>query len=104
MGVLTTRPLADGRARRAKDKGCSLAEAELLQQDAGALDLLAAQRAEEARNQPVHQLEVRRQRRRGVVGGVEHLFAEALGVERGARAAVDEDETAGKRKALALLE
>jgi hypothetical protein len=31
----------------------------LLQQDAGALDFLAAQRAEEAWNQAIHQLEIR---------------------------------------------
>src|SRR6266850_8123848 len=64
----------------------------LLEKDAGALDLLAAERAEEARDQPVHQLEIRGKRRRALVRVVEHLFPEVLGVHHGPGAAVDEDE------------
>src|SRR5712691_4065421 len=74
----------------------------LLQKDAGAFDFLAAQRAQEARNQPVHQLEIRRQRRGALVCVVEHLFAEVLRVHDGARAAVDEDELRLEDVTLAL--
>src|SRR6185369_13859247 len=75
----------------------------LLEKDAGALDLLAAQGAEEARNQAIHQLEIRRQRRRRLVRVIEDLLVEALRVQRGATAAVDEDEAAVEAEALALL-
>src|SRR5215471_19487045 len=74
----------------------------LLQQDPGAADLLAAERAEEVRHQPVHQLEVRRQRRRVLLRVVQDLFPIALRVQRRAGAAVDEDELGPQDEALAL--
>src|SRR5689334_198519 len=43
----------------------------LFEKDARALDLLAAQRAQEVRHQPIHQLEVGRQRRRVLLSRVE---------------------------------
>src|SRR5579884_1893188 len=84
-------------------KGLSLpARPGLLQKDAGSLDLLAAERAQEARDQAVHQLEIRGERRRALVRVVEHLFAEVLRVHDRAGAAVDEDELRLQDVALAL--
>src|SRR6185369_159646 len=64
----------------------------LFEKDARPFDLLAAQRAEEARDQPVHQLEVRRKRRRALVGVIKHFFPEILRVHHRAGAAVNENE------------
>src|SRR5262245_9574631 len=64
----------------------------LLEEDARPFDLLAAQRAEEVRYEPIHQLEIGGQRRRVLLSVVENLLAIALGVHRRARPAVDEDE------------
>src|SRR6185503_7176780 len=75
----------------------------LLQEDPGALDFLAAQGAQETRNQAIHQLEIRRQRRRRLVRVVEDLLVEAFRVQRRAAAAVDEDEPAVEAETLALL-
>src|SRR6185503_451468 len=74
----------------------------LLQQDARAFDLLAAQRAEEGRDEAIHQLEVRRQSRRGLVRVVQNLLAEALRMQCRAAAAIDKDETAIEAESLAL--
>src|SRR5207302_8783522 len=74
----------------------------LLQEDARSADLLAAERAEEVRDQAVHQLEIRRQRRRILLRVVEDLLAIAFRVHRRARAAVDEDELRPKNEAFAL--
>src|SRR5580765_7558014 len=67
-------------------------ENELFEEDARPLDFLAAQRAEEAWNEPIHQFEVGGQRWCALVCVVEHFFPEVLGVQHGARAAVYEDE------------
>src|SRR5207248_19537 len=64
--------------------------------------LLAAERAEEVRDQAVHQLEIRRQRRRILLRVVEDLLAIALRVHRRAGAAVDEDELRPENEAFAL--
>ena len=53
-------------------------------------------------HQAVHQLEVRRQRRRVLLRVVENLFAVALRVHRRAGAAVDEDELRPQDEAFAL--
>src|SRR5262245_58019474 len=74
----------------------------LFQQHSRALDLLAAQRAEEVRHEPVHQLEVRRQRRRILLRVVEDLFTIALGVQRRAGTPVDEDELRPQDETFAL--
>src|SRR5687768_14007314 len=76
----------------------------LIEQDARALDLLAAERGEEVRDQLVHQLEVRRQRRRLAVGVVEDRLGEPLRVQRRSGTAVDEDEPAAEPEALAFNE
>src|SRR4030095_13880548 len=75
----------------------------LLEKNARALDFLAAQGAQEARNQAIHQLEIRRQCRRRLVRVVEDLLVEAFRVQRGAAAAVDEDEAPVEAETLALL-
>ena len=59
-------------------------------------------RAQEARNQPVHQLEVGGQRRRLLLGRIEDFLVEPVGIEHGAGAAVDEDEPRLDDEALAL--
>src|SRR6185503_10548033 len=74
----------------------------LLQKNPRSLDFLAAERAQEARNQPVHQLEIRRERRGALVRVVEHLFPEVLGMHHRAGAAVDEDELRLQDVTLAL--
>src|SRR5204863_1731907 len=79
-------------------------EGNLVQQDAGAADFLAAQGAEEVRDQTVHQLEVRRQRGRVLLRVVENLLAIPLRIDRRARAAVDEDEFRLKEEPFALHE
>src|SRR5204862_7071981 len=75
----------------------------LLEKDPGAFDLLAAEGAEEIRDDAVHQLEVRRQRRRVLLRVVEDLLAVRLRIHRRARAAVDEDELRTEDEALPLL-
>src|SRR2546423_8348811 len=75
----------------------------LFQENARAFDLLRAQRAEKIRNEAVHQLEVRRQRRWVLLRVVENLFAIALRVHRRAGAAVDEHELRAQDEAFALL-
>src|SRR5579872_4826277 len=75
----------------------------LPEQHAGAVHLLAAERAQEVRYEAIHQLEVRRERRRVLLRVVEHFLAVALGIHRRARAAVDEDELRAEDEALALL-
>src|SRR5690349_19225084 len=72
----------------------------LLQKNPGALDLLAAQRAQKARDHLVHQLEIGRQRRRRLVGVVQSLFGKPFGVQDRARAAVDEHEFRPEHEAL----
>src|SRR3954447_25749619 len=62
---------------RARDGG-----APLPQQDAGATDLLGAQRAQERRQDLVHQLEVGRERGGVLLRAVEHFFVDGLAVER----------------------
>src|ERR1041384_1230374 len=72
------------------------------QQHAGPFDLLAAERAEEVRDQAVHQLEIRRQGGRVLLRVVEDFLAVALRIDGRAAAAVDEDELRLQDKALAL--
>src|SRR6188474_2236286 len=74
----------------------------LAEQDAGAADLLRAQSPEEHRDHLVHELEVRRQRRRVLLGVVEDLFARGLGVQRRAGTTVNEDELRSDRESLPL--
>ena len=74
----------------------------LPQEDAGAADLLAAERAEEVRDQPIHQLEVGRQRRRVLLRVVKDLFPIRFGVHRDAGSAIDEDEFGPEDEALSL--
>src|SRR6187397_1693096 len=74
----------------------------LLHEDPRALDLLAAQGAQEAGHEPIHELEVRGQRRRGLLRAVEHFFLVTFRVDRGARAAIDEDELRLEDEAFAL--
>src|SRR3954454_8286461 len=74
----------------------------LLEQNSRAANLLAAERAQKIRDQPVHQLEVRRQRRRVLLRVVENLLAVALRVHRRACPAIDEHELRTKDEALAL--
>src|SRR5207302_1013292 len=74
----------------------------LFEQHACAADFLAAERTQEVRHQPVHQLEVRRQRRRVLLRVVKDLLAVALRVHRRAGSAVDEDELRPQDKAFAL--
>src|SRR5262245_11329275 len=71
----------------------------LLQENARAADLLAAQRAEEAGDQSVHQLEVRRQRGCRLLRRIKDLFLVLLAVERRAGASVDEDELRRQQEA-----
>src|SRR5437899_12040701 len=72
----------------------------LLQEHAGAADLLAAERAEEVGDEPVHELEIRRQRRRILLRVVQDLFPVTLRVHRRAGAAVDEYEFRAEDEAL----
>src|SRR5512145_1063197 len=74
----------------------------LFQEDSGAADFLSAERVEEARNELVHQLEVRGERGGVLLRAVEDLFPELLGIERRSGAAVDEDELGGQNEAFAL--
>ena len=74
----------------------------LLEQDSGPADLLGAQRAQERGHDPVHELEVGRQRGDALLRVVEDLFVERIGVEDGAGAAVDENEPRLQDEALAL--
>src|SRR6476660_2846738 len=74
----------------------------LFHEDPRALNLLAAQGAQEAGHEPIHELEVRGQRRRGLLRAVEHFFLVAFRVDRCARAAIDEDELRLQDEAFAL--
>src|SRR4249920_2212180 len=76
----------------------------LLEEDAGSADFLRAQGVQEARDQLVHQLEVRRKRRGVLLSVVEHLLVERFGVERGSRTAIDENELRSEDEAFTLLE
>src|SRR5438105_11204126 len=75
----------------------------LLEQYARAANLLCAQRAQEARHDAVHQLEICRQSWDALLLRIENLFAIALGMQNGAAAAVDEHEPRLQDKALAFL-
>src|SRR5262245_28938140 len=77
-------------------------KAGLLQEHARALDLLAAQRAQKVRDEPVHELEIRRESRRVLLRVVQNFLAVALRVHRGASPAVDEDELRTQDEALPL--
>src|SRR5688572_10760166 len=74
----------------------------LTQEHARAADLLRAQGAEKARNEPVHELEIRRERRRVLSRFVEDLLTERFRVDRRARTAVDEDEFRAQDEPLPL--
>src|SRR6185295_14980227 len=74
----------------------------LFHENPRALDLLAAQGAQKAGHQAVHQLEIRGEGGRGLLRAVEDLFLVALRVDRGPGPAVDEDELRLQDEALAL--
>src|SRR5262249_34000121 len=74
----------------------------LSQQDTRAADPLRRDHPEEVRQQPVHQLEIRRERRDLLLLAVQHFFGELLLVQQLARAAVDEVEVGGQAEALAF--
>src|SRR5207244_3856164 len=69
---------------------------------AGAPDLLGRDHPQEIREEPVHELEIRRERRHLLILAVEDLFRELLLVQGLARAAVDEVELGVQAEALAL--
>src|SRR5215831_15629322 len=74
----------------------------LLEEDTRAADLLCAQRAQEARHDAIHQLEIGRQRGNALRLRIQDLFAEAFRVEDGAGSSVDEDEARLQDEALPL--
>src|SRR4051794_11257323 len=74
----------------------------LLEQDAGPLDLLAAERAQEVRHEAVHQLEIGRKRGRILLRVVEDLFPVALRVHGCTGPAVNEDELRAQHEPFAL--
>src|SRR4029077_10882483 len=75
---------------------------DLFHEDPRSLDLLAAEGAQEAGHQAVHQLEIRREGRGGLLRAVENLFLVALRVDRRPSPAIDEDELRLQDEALAL--
>src|SRR5437016_14656870 len=64
----------------------------LLQEAACPLDLLAAERAQEVGHEPIHQLEIGRERRRVLLRVVQDFFAVAFRIHCRAGASVDENE------------
>src|SRR5688572_33043675 len=74
----------------------------LSEEDPRAADLLGRDDAQEVRDEPVHELEIRRERRDLLFLAVEDLFRELLLVEALPGASVDEVELGGEAEALAL--